>query len=110
MLKNNKGFSFIEVFIATSLIMMVAITFIPISNQLKNERAVLTERQNKISLLQEHLQLLILRDAARIPSESILDNATYTFKEEDEFLKGCVKWINVKHVEEKVCLYGLYEE
>lgn len=107
---NNKGFSFIEIFIATSLIIIVAATFIPINSQLENERLILKNRLNQAYSLQYRLQSQILREPAYISDESLQEDTVFSFKKEDQYLKGCVEWINVKQVEEKICSFGIIEE
>lgn len=113
-LKSSKGFTLIEVLIASSIIVMMVTTFVPIASLLSHEREVLSDRRMIISLLHDELQPFIWEEHNAAPStftktiHSI--RARFHFSREKEFIKGCAEWENVKKNKEKQCLYSLPEK
>src|SRR5690625_4694086 len=62
MLLNNKGFSLVEVIVASSMIMMIIMTILPIGSLLERERAVLSERRTINLKLHDELQPFLWDD------------------------------------------------
>jgi len=114
-LKSNKGFTLIEVLIASSIIIMMVTTFVPITSLLLHEREVLSDRRIITSRLHDELQPVLWKEHKAAPpsiyTKSIRSTrAKFHFSYEQEFIKGCVEWQNVKKKKEKLCLYGLPEK
>ncbi|WP_158701708.1 prepilin-type N-terminal cleavage/methylation domain-containing protein [Lentibacillus sp. Marseille-P4043] len=109
-MRNDNGFSLIEVLVAFSIVLIITTTIIPLTSLLNNEEAVLSERRKVTNHLHDELQLYLWKDNKKIPasySKTLESNTvTYQFSVEKELIKGCVKWQNVKKRKEKVCLYG----
>jgi len=108
-LKSNKGFSFIEIMVAASLLTMLAVLFIPIGTTIRMERQVLKDK--RIFALSLHDELLHFLTESPEPqlykrktNGKIL---TFQFKQEHAYWKGCASWKNAKHKEETLCLYGI---
>lgn len=110
MLKNNKGMTLIEVLIASSIIIMLISTIIPISTLLLKERNVLNERQIFIAYLHDELQTVLFEEEGVLPQKSQKEvkqrMVTLSFVRDDQLIKGCIQWENVKKIKEKHCLYG----
>lgn len=107
---NNKGFTLIEVLIATTILLLTVSIVFPLTSLLHQERKVLRERRIASAYLHDELQLYLW-------TETVLP-ATYTqtrqyipfrfhFTNEDEWLKGCISWENARQTDETICLYGL---
>lgn len=110
MLSNNRGFTLIEVLVAFSLIMMLVTTFIPISSIIEKHTSILSDRRVISSKLHDELQKQ-LWEKKSLSSESVIIKVnkkavTFFFTNENELIKGCAKWENVKNQNEKFCLYG----
>ncbi|WP_327605832.1 prepilin-type N-terminal cleavage/methylation domain-containing protein [Virgibacillus tibetensis] len=110
-LLKNSGFTLIEVLIASSLLMMIVTTIVPLLSLLSYERTILGERRAVSYQLHDELQDYIWGENETIPFSSIetIDEkeVLFEFKMENEFVKGCAKWENVKKFNEKICLYAL---
>lgn len=114
-MKSNKGFTLIEVLIASSIIVMMVTTLVPIASLLLHEREVLSDRRIITSRLHDELQPFIWKEHKAPPpslyTKSIRSTRVkFHFSYEKEFIKGCVEWENVKKRKEKLCLYGLPEK
>lgn len=112
-MKNN-GFIWIESLVSLSVIMLLATIIFPVYSSVKKEKRILHDR-TVISLflydeLQRELYYMKLQEN-RTETITISDcQVTLTFKNEDEYVKGCVTWINVKGRTENFCLYGISQE
>ncbi|WP_165769131.1 type II secretion system protein [Virgibacillus profundi] len=110
MLKNN-GFTLIEVLVATSILMVAVSVIVPIIVLLNEEQQILSDRRVLAYRLHDELQPYIWEENLSSPSlfhETIQNkNATFHFTKENDYIKGCVTWENVKKKDESFCLYGL---
>lgn len=110
LLKNNTGFTLIETLIAFSIVLIAIATILPITSLLTYEREILHERRLLISKLHDHMQPFIWDDnqlTNQTYEEQVnTTRVVYRVSQEDDLIKGCVSWINVKEREEKHCLYG----
>jgi len=108
-LKKYNGFSFVEVFLASSIIFFLATTLIPIYTQLQVEREVLKDRRTITKYLHDDLQNNI-QQKQTYPKEyvqTINDVAVnvYLFEEGNNIVV-CGEWNNEKAIDERKCLYG----
>lgn len=110
-LLNSKGFTLIEVLIASSLLLLMVSTFVPIFSLLNNERSVLSDRRTISSQLHDELQHYLWDESAATPARFIdtiqHKEVTFRFNTENDFVKGCANWKNVKQSDEVICLYGI---
>lgn len=113
MLQKNDGFTVIEVFIAASIFFSTVLIFVPILNNIENEKIILSDRRMIINTLQENFQYYLWETGYELPEESLeIINGISTqfqFQKVDEYIKGCVNWKNAKQRNEEFCLYGLTE-
>lgn len=108
-LLNNKGFTILEAIVASSIILMLITTILPISSLLERERAVLSERRELGSILHDRLQPVLWNDLD-LPfgyAETIhAVDVTFHFTYDGEYVKGCGTWENARGKSETICLYG----
>ncbi|MEN1970578.1 competence type IV pilus minor pilin ComGE [Lentibacillus sp. N15] len=111
-MKNNKGFTLIEVLVAFSTVVMIATTLLPLISTINKEEEHLSERLRFSNQLYDELQMYLWEGQDRLPPFSFAktDHSTTLFyqfiKTNDHLIKGCVKWTNVKEKSETICLYG----
>lgn len=110
-MKNNKGFTLIEVLIASSILFIIIMTVVPIKSLLTSERRLLSDRYDYTARLHEELQFYLWEEDKQLPIsyEQKLKQKTILFqftKVSSELIKGCVEWKNVRDKNEKTCLYG----
>lgn len=106
---NNKGFTLIEVLVATSIIFMLLTTILPISLLLEKERIVLSERRMLAAHLHDELQQYLWNDLDLPKYYSTIVNqieVSYNFAIEERLIKGCVTWENARKTDETICFYG----
>ncbi|MFD2046053.1 prepilin-type N-terminal cleavage/methylation domain-containing protein [Ornithinibacillus salinisoli] len=110
-MKKNDGFSFIEVLISLSIVLLIISTVVPINSLVDKERTTLKERRVISLRLHDELQLILWDKDVQYPKakEILIDNTSYQFlfSKENNYLKGCVEWKNAKKQADKLCLYGL---
>lgn len=108
-LLNNRGFTLLEVLVASSIVLMLITTILPISSLLEQERVVLSERRALASKLHDALQPFLWNDQ-HLPfnySDKINEvDVTFYFVYEGDDVKGCVNWENARDKIETICLYG----
>lgn len=103
----------IETLIATSIILMLIITMIPIISLMNTEKKLRLERLEFMNSLHDALQpyLWMEQPIPHTYQKNIdLKPVTFSFVREGNMIKGCVEWNNVKQTEERVCLYGIPEK
>lgn len=109
MLKSD-GFTLIEVLIATSLLLFVISTFVPIFSLLNNERMVLSDRRTVTSQLHDELQYFLWENPKVAPVHFTKNKQhtkiSFDFTNENNLIKGCANWENVKKTKESICIYG----
>jgi type II secretory pathway component PulJ len=113
-LKKDNGFTLIEILIAAALLMTIVITMVPIISLIQNERHILSERRNLSLKLHDELQPVLWADDRHLPSSYVeihdQKEIVFLFEEENDYVKGCVEWENVKKQQETFCLYGSPEQ
>lgn len=113
-LMNKNGFFWIETLVSLSIVMIVVSVIIPLHATIKQEKRVLHDRTIISLYLFDELQntLFIQSDKSeRTQSKNISNrHVTITFNRENELIKGCVNWENVKGRSESLCLYGISEQ
>ncbi len=109
-LSNSRGFTLLEVLVASSIVFTLLTTIIPIASLLEQERVVERERLTFSARLHDELQSFLWNDL-QLPlsySDVIhLIDVTFNFTHEGEYIKGCVNWENARKKSETICLYGL---
>ncbi|MBP1969743.1 prepilin-type N-terminal cleavage/methylation domain-containing protein [Virgibacillus natechei] len=112
MLKNN-GFTLVEVLVASSILMVVITTLVPIISLINEHQALLSERRTFSYLLHDELQPFVHQHETTIPTSYSKQvhhkTLAFQFSKENELVKGCVQWQNVKNTNEVICLYGYQE-
>ncbi|MBY7143381.1 type II secretion system protein [Virgibacillus sp. NKC19-3] len=113
MLKNN-GFTLVEVLVASSVLMMVITTVVPILSLISEHQALLSDRRMFSYHLHDALQPYLYQQDTALPTNynETIHNKTvaFEFQDENELVKGCAKWQNVKNSKEVICLYGYREK
>ncbi|MBT2214448.1 type II secretion system GspH family protein [Virgibacillus dakarensis] len=114
-MRNSNGFSLIEVLAAFSIIFMITTTVIPLTSLINKEEEVLRERRHHANQLHDELQTYLWGENKPLPPATYakVENSTmlfYRFTMENDLVKGCVKWKNVKNKKETFCLYGYSTE
>lgn len=107
----NKGFTLIEVLIALSVLLSAVAVIIPTITLLHHEKHVLSDRRAIAFHLHDEMQPFLWEDPNSSPSifteEIQKKQVTFQFKPENEYIKGCASWKNVKNIKETFCFYGL---
>jgi len=109
----SNGFTIIEVIVASTILMTVITTMVPIISILEKEQNILSERRVITHQLHDELQPYLWGDNLSSNTEftKVINKQTVTFHflKENDYLKGCVRWENGRKRNETVCLYGLPE-
>ncbi|MFD1038475.1 hypothetical protein ACFQ3N_08705 [Virgibacillus byunsanensis] len=107
---NNNGFSLIESLVANSIMMMIILTIVPIISLLNSESVALSNQREFVLFLHDELQPYIHNSNESLPSSYTVklnsSLVTFSFSSENEFIKGCAEWNNVKNQTKKHCIYG----
>lgn len=109
MSQNDKGFSLLETIFSLSLFLLIMLYFIPASITIRVEEAILETRREMLNELDNYLQEALTNTDSIHPmvEQKIKQTpAIFTFSYEDEYLKGCVEWTNLRNEKEVKCLYG----
>ncbi|WP_029271023.1 prepilin-type N-terminal cleavage/methylation domain-containing protein [Virgibacillus alimentarius] len=113
-MNNNKGFTLIEVLVASSIIFTIVSTTVPITSLLLKEREILSDRRIITSRLHDELQPFLWEKKKTLPSTFIKTISEtpvkFHFSYKEKLIKGCAEWENVKERNEKICIYGLLEK
>ncbi|WLV23554.1 type II secretion system protein [Aciduricibacillus chroicocephali] len=109
-MKKSNGFTFIEMLVSISIILMLASLAIPIASKIKAERQKLSDTRMFIQLLHDELQH-ILYDKERKTNDNFTRKVrnrelSFSLYEEGVYQKGCVSWKNAVQKQESHCLYG----
>lgn len=115
MLKNNEGFTLIEVLISFSILFMVATTIIPLFSIIEKERTQLNVRLELSNRLHDEIQPYLWENGQHhfpIQYTRTMDkiSVAFLFTMEQNLIKGCVEWRNVHNEAEAVCLFGSPEK
>src|SRR5690625_4262734 len=92
-----------------SIVFMLVITTLPINNMMKTERIKLYDRRTISFYLHDELLQQLAREIMVETEFTVSINnrhVSLTFTNNEDVLKGCAKWENVKQQNEKFCLYG----
>lgn len=106
---SNKGFSFVEVLVAKTILLFILAIFLPIYTTISYEHIVLKSRLLIVSSLHDHLQTMTFGEQTVNNITNTINNnqVEFSFKKEGRYIKGCANWINQRNRKEEVCLYGL---
>lgn len=113
MLIKDNGFAWIETMMILQVLVIVALTIIPIFSILTQEKLIITERTIVMMKLHDELQRAIYEGELERNrfTESIDQRIVhFTFDYEHELIKGCAIWENAKNRDEQFCLYGMAEQ
>lgn len=109
-MKKNSGFTFIEILVSISIILMLSTIIVPIASKMKAERQKLSDTRVIIQILHDEFQ-----DSLYNKERSAKDNfkrkvrnrdLSFSFFKEGKYQKGCVSWKNAIQKQEEHCLYG----
>lgn|SRR5690625_1804958 len=109
-LLSYNGFTLVEVLISSSIIFLFITIIFPLITLLYQEQKVLSDRRMITDQLHDELQQYIWLDSNLPQTYFKTIHSTkihFHFTTEEEFIKGCVTWENVRQTEETFCLYGL---
>lgn len=110
-LKKLNGFTFIEALVAMSIIIMLVATITPIQIILKQEKKQLQDKRKITLHLHDQLQTFIWNEKNLNNKENVEFiygvSVKFQFMYENEYIKGCASWKNVRNKYEEICLYGL---
>ncbi|WP_404453418.1 type II secretion system protein [Oceanobacillus kapialis] len=113
-MRNNKGFTLVEVLTAITILTTVVITIMPLFQLLATESKILKERRDVNQQIFENLQPFLWAKDHPLPyhyQETVQTlNISYRFTREDELIKGCADWRNFRNETETICLYGIPEK
>ncbi|WP_373892810.1 type II secretion system protein [Virgibacillus natechei] len=113
-MKKNNGFTMVEVVVASSVLMMVITTVVPIISLITEHQSLLSDRRTFSYHLHDELQVYLYQQDTVLPNSysGTIHNKTVTFEfqNENELVKGCAEWQNVKNNDEIICLYGYREK
>src|SRR5690625_2769848 len=111
MLRNCSGFTYIEMLISFTIIVTIVTVTIPLMTILNKERLILSERREIAYKLHDKLIESIWKNEYKNEVMTINNKKVkLTFHPEDELIKGCANWDNVKKQKETICLYGYPEK
>lgn len=87
---------------------MIAIMIIPIYTLVESERKHLYDKRNIINGLHDELQVWILTDQVDRTWTKKIEHreVILQFNTENEWLKGCAYWTDVRAREQSECLYA----
>lgn len=104
----NSGFTLIEVLVAKSVLITLLVTFIPIYSMITYEQNVLKTRLFVTSMLHDDIQLFDNGENKTNHYTKTINQQpiNFTFTKQNNYLKGCAKWVNVQKREEESCLYA----
>lgn len=110
---NPNGFTLFEVLVAAGILLSAVTVLAPIITLLHQERDVQHERRMLVYYLHDELQPFLWENA-ELPAqynETIESTAvSFEFNLENELIKGCANWENVKGKNETLCLFGKAEQ
>lgn len=114
MLREDKGFVWIESLVSLNIFILLFTTLIPIYTTVQKEKTLMKERSIYSLALYNELQDIIYEEGLRnrktwqekVKGRSI----AFDFTREGAYIKGCVEWKNAKHKKERFCLYGMEEK
>lgn len=107
--QSNKGFSFVEVLVAKTILLFILAIFLPIYTTISYEHSVLKSRLLIVSSLQDHLQAVTFGEQAinNITNTINHHQVDFSFEIKERYIKGCANWTNQQSRKEEICLYGL---
>ncbi|HLS60613.1 MAG TPA: type II secretion system protein [Virgibacillus sp.] len=112
-MSKNNGFTLVEVLVASSIILMMVTTLLPISLLLYQERLVLSDQRTIHSQLHDELQAFLWTDQLALPVTYFKDvhsiHLHFRFERKGDLIKGCVQWENARRANEEFCIYGADE-
>ncbi|WP_158591722.1 type II secretion system protein [Oceanobacillus halophilus] len=108
----NRGFTLIEVLVATGLLTTAISLLLPMISLLNNEQLILSERRQIMHELHDNLQPYLWKEKSAPGEYSSKINGTlvtYEYAHEGEYVEGCAIWQNVRKTNETLCIYGIKE-
>ena len=81
---------------------------------IEQEKRILFDRRIITNLLHDELQTILVENKIN-PENSYQANykgllVFYHFTSEQELIKGCATWENIKKVNEDICFYGIHKQ
>lgn len=108
------GFLLPEVLLTMNIIILISVTIIPVFTLVAQEKKIIYDRAMIAMDLHDELQVILWDSTQQLKQEftkSISNQeVSFHFSEENEYIKGCAVWKNVKQRPENICYYGLVEE
>lgn len=95
----------IQTLIAFTIIMMLVMTITPSIVIIKKEQNVLNQRLKNSHYLHDILIEELNKNTSQIKNDKDTD-LNYTIKYQDELIKVCGTWVNIKEKQENRCYYG----
>lgn len=110
-MSKGNGFIFFETIIASTVVLATFFILVPAIITIETEKRVLFDRRTIANLLSDELQIILAENKIN-PENSYQANhkgllVFYHFTSEQELIKGCATWENIKKVNEDICFYGI---
>ena len=109
-MRNNKGFTLMEVLLTTTLFLSMLFTISPISIQIYKERQILNEEHFIMHTLYNELRTTVLTNTftdSKTTHHSFRNtNFSIYYQQEELLIKGCASWNNSRNITKEVCFYA----
>ncbi|MYL33489.1 hypothetical protein GLW08_09350 [Pontibacillus yanchengensis] len=110
MLQNDKGYLAITGLYAFSIYIFVMLFLLPSLLTIHKEQLQFEENRMMMHLLHSELQYVIWDSTTIFPTSYSKiheqNHIFFTFKQETNLIKGCVKWENKRKKESQECFYA----
>lgn len=95
-MRNDNGFTLIEVLAALAILMMTTATAVPVLIQVYQERQAIREEQQAFEALSNHIQLVLLGEEAPVDQTIERNGLSYEIiwhdANQESTAKACISW------------------
>ncbi|HLS23852.1 MAG TPA: hypothetical protein VK037_08070 [Pseudogracilibacillus sp.] len=107
---NSRGFIWVETLLSLQIVLILAITIMPLYSKITTEKDLLHKRtMYSLALYNELKEVVYKKGMGSYFYEKEIDSSVVTFHffDESPYIKGCISWTNAKDKKENLCLYRL---